>query len=217
MAEAITFCSFEIAIQPESMKIQKKDSDETLLTQIKSGEKQAFEILFDRYFESLCDFSYQFLKSKDLSEEAVSDVFIKVWLNKTKLQIKSGVKAYLYRAVRNQSLNYIKKEGDLFEDLSELYQQPADNLLSADRSILYDELQKNVDSLIDEMPSQRKLIFRMNRLDGMKYQEIAEVLGISVYTVQNHMVEASKHLSSKYSQLKSMKMWAIFIIIFLLV
>ena len=67
------------------------------------------------------------------------------------------------------------------------------------------------------MPDQRKLIFRMNRLQGMKYKEIADVLGISVYTVQNHMVEATKHLSSRYKQLKSLKMWAIVLLLFFFV
>ena len=199
------------------MQFYSDNSDEQLINKTRVGDKQAFETLFDRYYEALCDFSFQFLKSKDLSEEAVSDVFIKVWINRRQLKIQSTIKAYLFRAVRNQSINYIEKETNHFEDLSDVSQKTADNLQAADRQLILDEFQKNIDAIIDQMPDQRKLIFRMNRLQGMKYKEIADVLGISVYTVQNHMVEATKHLSSRYKQLKSLKMWAIVLLLFFFV
>ncbi|MDW7694550.1 RNA polymerase sigma-70 factor [Flammeovirgaceae bacterium SG7u.111] len=200
------------------MQLQKKESDEFLIERIKGGEKQALETLFDRYFEVLCDFSYQFLKSKDLSEEAVSDVFIKVWENKHQISIQSGVKAYLYRAARNQSLNYLKKEGaDLYTDLSEATLKPSDSEHLADQLLMFDELQKSIENIIDKMPKQRKLIFRMNRLDGMKYQEIAEVLGISVNTVQNHMVEATSYFARKYPRPAYLKTLVSLLLLFLFV
>ncbi|UZR98425.1 RNA polymerase sigma-70 factor [Chondrinema litorale] len=199
------------------MQFYSDNSDEQLINKTRVGDKQAFETLFDRYYEVLCDFSFQFLKSKDLSEEAVSDVFIKVWVNRRELKIQSTLKAYLFRAVRNQSINYIEKETKHFEDLSNVSQKPTDNLQAADHLLILEEFQKNIDAIIDQMPDQRKLIFRMNRLEGMKYKEIADALGLSVYTVQNHMVEATKHLSGRYKQLKSLKMWAIVFLLFFFV
>ena len=96
-------------------------NDEYLFERIKTSDKRALEILFERYYVPLCDFAYQFLKSSDLSEEAVSDVFIKLWSNRFQIKLQSNLKAYLYRAVRNISLNYLKKENKNTEDISTLH------------------------------------------------------------------------------------------------
>ncbi|MEM1134388.1 MAG: RNA polymerase sigma-70 factor [Bacteroidota bacterium] len=191
-----------------------KESDKYLFEKIKSGDKKALEVLFDRYYEPLCDFSYQFLKSTDLSEEAVSDIFIKLWLNKKNISFTTNLKSYLYRAVRNCSLNYIKKENGNFEALSTISHQIGSKEQSADYPLIFDEFQKDVASIIDQLPDQQRLIFRMNRLEGLKYKEIAEILNISVHTVQNHMVEAVKVLSKKHTYFQSLKAWFIFALVF---
>ena len=179
-------------------------NDEHLFERIKTGDKKALETLFERYYVPLCDFAYQFLKSSDLSEEAVSDVFIKLWSNKLQIKLQSNLKAYLYRAVRNNSLNYLKKEDKNAEDISTLHSL-TDSHHTADHPLLFSEFQKEFEESIDLLPERQKLVFRMNRLDGLKYKEIAEILGISIHTVQNHLVESVKTLSKKYSYFNTLK------------
>lgn len=179
-------------------------NDEHLFERIKTGDKKALETLFERYYVPLCDFAYQFLKSSDLSEEAVSDVFIKLWSNKLQIKLQSNLKAYLYRAVRNNSLNYLKKEDKNVEDISILHSL-TDSRHTADHTLLFSEFQKEFEESIDLLPERQKLVFRMNRLDGLKYKEIAEILGISIHTVQNHLVESVKTLSKKYNYFNTLK------------
>jgi RNA polymerase sigma-70 factor (ECF subfamily) len=172
--------------------------DEELLQHIKRGDSKALRVLFERYFVALCCFASQFLKAVDLSEEAVSDVFLNVWLKRDTIEIKTNIKTYLYVAVRNQSLNYLKKNNKYMKDIEIADREEMISDLNADGLIQYEEFKECIDSLIRQLPEKRQMIFRMNRLDGLSYKEIAEILSISVNTVQNQMVAAVKFLSNRY-------------------
>lgn len=171
------------------------DTDHIYLQCIKENDQEAFEALFEKYYYQLCDFSFQFVRSFDLTEEVVSDVFLKIWENRRNLQINSSFKAYLYTATRNQALNYLKKENRDFETLDVL-----DNTSSAnyqpDEKLIFRELENRVEILINTLPPRRKLIFKLSRIEGFTYQEIADILSISIHTVQNQMVQAVKQLAS---------------------
>ncbi len=91
------------------MYIEKYNADEDLLSQIKHNDSGALKVLFEKYFAALCYFSNKFVRNTDLAEEAVSDIFLNIWLKKGKIEITTSLRAYLYTAVRNQSLNYLKQ------------------------------------------------------------------------------------------------------------
>src|SRR5699024_10356671 len=90
-------CSLTILIRVEDIVMT---SDSVLVTRIKCGNQQALEELFSKYYDRLCDFAFQYVRSFDLSEEVVSDVFFKVWLKREALTVTGNFKAYLYTAVR---------------------------------------------------------------------------------------------------------------------
>jgi RNA polymerase sigma-70 factor, ECF subfamily len=190
----------------------KNLQDTALLGLVGQGNAQALEVLFERYYQELCAFAFRFLKSPDLSQEVVSDIFLKLWLNRQKENPPQNLKAYLFSATKNQALNYLKKEENFSEVLGEM---PENDFISddiADKNISLQELEAQMDALLNEMPPQRQLIFRMNRLEGLKYKEIAQKLSISVHTVQNQMVEAVKFISQKYPHLDTLK---IFLLLYL--
>jgi len=180
------------------MNKTKKNIDLELITRIKKNDSVALDILFNRYFFLLCDFSFRFVKSVDLAEEAVADVFLNIWLKRGRIEIKTSVKSYLYTAVRNQSINYLKKEKNFYEELELVDKEGIYSTLSADNFIQYEELKKELDKILDKMPNKMRLVFKMSRIDGLSYKEIAEILSISINTVQNHMVKAFKFLSEQY-------------------
>ncbi len=187
------------------MSIYPKNKDDELFQLIRQSNAKALKELYEKYFQSLCRFSFRYVKSIDLTEEVVSDVFLNIWLNRKTIEIKTSLKAYLFTAVRNRSLNYALKEKYNFENL---------DIVDNDREIRsdylpyevvsYKELESAIESVIKKLPPQRQLIFRMNRIDGLKYKEIAEVLSISINTVQNHMVKAVKFISKHYPFIKSL-------------
>lgn len=174
--------------------------DEFLIQRIKANDQKALELLFEKYYFSLCHFAKSFVVSTDLSEEIVSDVFLKLWLNREKIEIRSSLKAYLFIAIKNQALNLIKKNHFPFEDLdqAEAHHLQAEN--STELPVTYAETEKEILAIIDQLPPQRRTIFKLNRIEGLMYKEIAEVLSISVNTVQKQMVEAIKYLSKYKSQ-----------------
>jgi len=183
-------------------------SDNELFDNIKKDDASSLKILYEKYFESLCHFSIQFVKSVDLAEEVVSDVFTNIWFKRKDIGIKMSIKSYLYSAVKNQSLNYIKSE----ERLSGIFEKDSLQLVVYDRQpdekVINQEIQDKIESIIEELPEKRGIIFRMNRIDGLSYKEIAEVLSISVNTVQNQMIKAIKYMSEQIPRIK--KLFSIF-------
>jgi RNA polymerase sigma-70 factor, ECF subfamily len=184
------------------MQENKHISDEELFHRIKSNDAKALKILFERYYSSLCTFAYKFVKNVHLAEEVVSDVFFNIWIKKEKIEIKLNLKTYMYTAVRNQSLNYLKKNKIHLEDIETIVKENKISDLNADKFITYEELNNDIEALLQQLPEKRQIIFRMNRIDGLSYKEIAEILSISIHTVQNQMVAAVKFLSDLHSRNK---------------
>jgi RNA polymerase sigma-70 factor (ECF subfamily) len=172
---------------------------ESLLDAIKQGDKQAFEKLFKEHYAPLCRYAYTFLKDAQEAEEAVQGVFLAIWERREELSINTSVKSYLYQMVHNRSLNQLKhekvKEAYKQYNHTQINQNPA----NASHLTIQNELASRIEQAIDELPEQCRKVFRMSRVDELKYSEIAEVLGISIKTVENHMSKALKHLREKLS------------------
>ena len=184
------------------MQENKHISDEELFQRIKSNDAQALKILFERHYSALCHFACKFVKNANLAEEAVSDVFLNIWLKKEKIELQTNLKMYLYTAVRNQSLNYLKKNKIHLEGIETVVKENKTSDLCADKLIAYEELKDDIDTLLRQLPEKRRIIFSMNRFDGLSYKEIAEILSISIHTVQNQMVAAVKFLIDQQPRYK---------------
>jgi len=178
----------------------KKYEDKFHLERIKNDDSKALEQLFLKYYYPLCRFAKSFVKSSDMANEVVSDIFLNIWQNRKKLQITSSFKAYVYIAIKNQSLKVLNKNQFVFDELEPLHQHQERSYYTAESSMSYLELENELNAIIEELPPQRKAIFRLNRLEGLKYTEIADVLQISVSTVQKQMGEAIKYVSQYSSQ-----------------
>lgn len=182
----------------------KSTSDEDLLRRISQNDEGALQELLRRYYTKLGAFAYSLLRRRDLAEEAVSNVFLSLWRRRESLTIRSKVRTYLYAAVGNQSFSLRRSElppGIICFDEA-LVGELADES-QADTALLYQELQQEINQLIEQMPPQRQAIFRLNRIDGLRYAEIAESLGLAESTVQNHMVHAMKHLALELPKLRA--------------
>jgi len=178
-------------------------SDEALMQRIREHDEDALQELMRRYYDRLGEFAHTLLRRRDLAEEAVSNVLISIWRRRESLVVKTSVRSYLFAAVGNQSLNLRKSQQP--DDTVWLDDEMARSLADIRRTesdILYRELHRDIDNLIRLMPPQRQLIFRMNRLEGLRYWEIAEALAISESTVQNHMVQAVKQLAAELPKLR---------------
>ena len=159
--------------------------------EIQNGNKILFEGIFRKYYSMLCAFAISKLKDKELAEEITQEVFVKFWEKRADLDV-SNFKSYLFSSVNNTILNHFKHQQVRREHVAEMKIVQEDS--SEDLTVEYNELQDKLTSLILEMPEARQRIFRMVKIDGMKYKDVAEELGISVKTVENQMGSALKFL-----------------------
>ena len=177
------------------------DSDIHLFKQVKKGQARALAKLFDKYYEPLCNFAFLFLKDTKLTEEIVDDVFINIWRRRDELNIHTNPKAYLYRSTRNGVISHLRKNNPEFGSIEMLEGgKSPDAPASPEALMIRKEIAAKVTYLLDKLPAQAGLVFRMHKMDGLKYKEIAEVLDISVKTVENHMGRALKIFRLMYEE-----------------
>lgn len=157
----------------------------------------AFEKVFKSHFKSLHSYAYTIVKDDALAEEMVQNVFCKIWERKGQLAIETSLTAYLYRAVYNESLNYIKHQKVKMAYQAHATYQMSHQTDSASKKILLGDLEQQLRKAMSELPEQCRTIFQMSRFEELKYQEIADRLGISPKTVENQMGKALKLLRSK--------------------
>lgn len=166
----------------------KQKSDETLICLIsQQNDYQAFEQLFHRYYNILCQRVYGLVNCEHWSEEIVSDVFIKIWKNRARLNINSQFRYYLHSAVRNQAIDYLRKQVKERKFKGEINRDFRSNYTPPDELVIGEEFQKKVEAAIESLPPQGKHIFKLSRDKGLKYREIADLLNISIKTVETHM------------------------------
>jgi RNA polymerase sigma-70 factor (ECF subfamily) len=149
--------------------------------------KQLYELLADKLYR----FSYSMVRSAEVAEEIVSDVFIKVWQMRSKLAEIDNLRVYLYTIARNFSLNYLARNaGSRVIGLDNIDNSafiegssPADLCISAD-------LANQMRRIIQQLPPQCRTVFQLVREEGLRYKEVAAILEISPYTVRNQMAIA---------------------------
>lgn len=165
-------------------------SDSDRIRRIRQGDKQEFENLFRSSYISLVRYAKTFVKDHDASEEIVQDLFFRLWQDRQNLRIKSSLTGYLFRAVHNRALHNIEHQKVVSRHAGEI---AAGTELTAEpvtETIYYNELQAKVAGVMERLPERCSLIFRMSRFEGLKYNEIADKLAVSIKTVEADMGKA---------------------------
>ncbi|MCC5941962.1 MAG: RNA polymerase sigma-70 factor [Balneolaceae bacterium] len=188
------------------------DFDTAFLLKLKKGNKKVFEALFLSTYESLCDYSVSITNSKEDAEGAVQDVFASIWQFRSTLDTTVNIKAFLYKSVKNRSLDICRHKDvrQKYQDqIKALYQsaEPGDTNTTV-------RLIKRVREEVENLPEGAKIVYLLHRRDGLTYNEIAQVLGISVKTVESRMTKALKMLRTnleKEMDLKLLPLLAIFL------
>ena len=162
----------------------------------KDSDQQAFKELYLAYFNQLFKFSFSILHSTEFAEEAVNDVFLNIWQKRNTLRNINNVKNYLFISTKNTSFNYLSKfRKERNVTLDEVLVRFEIDELTPETSLFTDELRHEIEQAINQLPPKTKLVFQMAKIEGMKYKEIAEILNISVNTIDNHIATAIKKLS----------------------
>jgi RNA polymerase sigma-70 factor (ECF subfamily) len=164
--------------------------DNQLFETLKAGDITAFEMLFRTYYQPLCNYAFTFVQDHDEAEEIVQSTFLQVWEKRDVLEIRTGVKPYLYAMVRNASLNVIKHEKVKQQHMAVEIAMGERSVESVSRTVMASELEARIYNAMEALPEQCRLVFKLSRFEELKYSEIAEQLNISIKTVENHMGKA---------------------------
>lgn len=170
-----------------------------LLLIAEHDDQNALDELFNFYFPGLVSFASNILKDRQLAEEVVEDVFVKLWQNrKTMVSIKSP-SHYIYTAVKYTALSALKKQNTIFyedysDDVELTYSSPESDYIS-------NENIARINEAINQLPPKCRLIFRLIKEEGLKYDEVAQLLQLSVKTVESQMTIAIKKLTITIRQM----------------
>lgn len=162
------------------------------------GDEETYISLFREYYVPLCAYSRRYVGRKDVAEEIVSDTFLKIWENRASIQINTSIKSYLFQAVYNNSLYYLRKLKneaileDYFSNTASeniAFSTLADEI--PEESLVMDDINTRIEEAVGKLPDQQQKAFRLKRFDGRKNAEVAEIMGISVKTVEMHLAKAT--------------------------
>jgi RNA polymerase sigma-70 factor (ECF subfamily) len=158
------------------------------------SDSQDFDTLYLDNFQALHRYAFTILNDSELAEEMVHQVFLKILERKDPLNVHTSLKAYLFRSVNNECLNYIKHQ-----KVKQTYQLYATNEMdnfpeTPSSKLSYKELELQLKRAINDLPEQCRTIFQLSRFEELKYAQIADQLGISIKTVEAQMSKALKRL-----------------------
>lgn len=175
-------------------------TDATLLSLVADDDKEAFTMLYRRYWESLFATASRALRSKTDAADLVQDIFLSIWNRRHDLRITGSLGAYLQTSVRYNVIKYIEKNitrRDYLVLLTEVLvnSQPPD----AESQIQVKELQHTIQSAVEQMPKKMREVYQLSRKHHLSHKEIAERLDISDETVKKHIQHALQIIKTAIS------------------
>jgi RNA polymerase sigma-70 factor (ECF subfamily) len=182
--------------------LRNENTIQNLLHRIsEKGDELAFRELFNLLANGLYRFSFSILKNKELAEEAVSDVFFNIWVHREGISKIENFKSYIFTSARNVSLNYLKREKRYKTIWMEDVKVPLlMDEICPESELITNELKMAIGEAINHLPEKCKLIYSLAKIEQLKYKEIAEILGISVKTIDNQLTIAFKKIGAEIQQ-----------------
>ncbi|MBW4889237.1 sigma-70 family RNA polymerase sigma factor [Mucilaginibacter sp. HMF5004] len=160
-----------------------------------NNSEQAYKRLFTLLFARLNRFAYSILKCNELAEEVASDVMITIWRNRGNLLSIQNITVYAFVVAKNKSLNMLKQNNQAklisIDDIE--FDVSFDNL-TPEQILINGELKKKIEGAVQSLPPKCKSVFKLIKEDGLSYKEVAEILNISIKTVDAQMVTATRKI-----------------------
>ncbi len=165
------------------------------------GDLDVFQYLYKEFYPSLCIYAKSITRDKEIAQEVVQDVFIRLWEQQGHLKEIISIKSYLYFSVRNHCLNHLKHL-QVVNKFNEYYSQKLKDAQdyyfitqeSGESLLIANELEEKVLKEIESLPEQCRKILKMSRFEGLKHSEIASNLGIAISTVHSQISIALEKL-----------------------
>jgi RNA polymerase sigma-70 factor (ECF subfamily) len=183
----------------------KDHKDIALLKRLKTGDEKAFRKIYLKYHKQLYSVAVRYLRSRELAEDAVHDVFVKLWNHRTELDAKGSLKGFIFTAVKNHVLNMISSnKRKLKRNIAFTYEQENSNTKAANIIVLsqYHEVYQ---AAIEHLPKKRREVFELRTRDGLTNKEAAAYLEVSVHTVKSQYYKATNFIREYVNKNMSMQ------------
>jgi len=173
-----------------------KRKSKSSVNDLQSGQIEAFESVFRKYYAPLVVFARKYVDDYDTARDIVQDLFVKFYEKRAEINVEISLKSYLYRSVYNSCINYLNnasmrvRHAKTMESTNEIYNDLEDEIIAID-------LQYKIYNIIDKLPNKCRKIFKMNRFEGLSNDEIAQSLNLSKRTVETQISKALKILRNK--------------------
>jgi RNA polymerase sigma-70 factor (ECF subfamily) len=181
--------------------------DKKIWEKIQLKDRIAFKQLFDEYYSSLCFYAHSIINDIDLSQDIVSDCFVRIWEKKETIEISSSIKHYLLLSVRNSIYSYLRSPENRKTDIDSI-KNKLEAIPIEEYNLEKEANIKYLSSLIEKLPEQRKKILKLAAYNGKTYREIAQMLGITENTVNKQMSRAYRFLREQLGA-KKLLLWLI--------
>ena len=177
------------------------NNDFFLAQKLKSGDVKAYDYLMVSYYQKLCSYANTLINDPNIAEDIVQNVMVKMWLSRKTINFNFSIKSYLYKSVYNEFVDQHRKKVEVIY-LEKKYLE-AIELVVENENLDLDKLMRALNNEINNLPSKCQKIFLLNKKEGLTHNEIAELLNISVKTIEGHITRAFKILNEKLgSQIK---------------
>lgn len=173
-------------------------SDHTDITKrLIEGDEKAFRDVYDLYHKYLYFVAYKFLKSESLAQDAVQDIFLKLWANRKKLKPGHSCKAFLHVCLKNHLINLYRSRNREMQEQMELSYKTHQSISSSTyEDVVYADYEKILEEGIGRLSARKREIFKLSAFKGLSREEIADRLGISKGTVKLQIVKSSQFVKA---------------------
>lgn len=177
-------------------------NENALFVRISRGDEAAFSEIFYCYMPRLYSFVKKITRSAQVAEEVVQEVFVSLWANREKLSDIDNCSSYIFAIAANKTFNYLRSKAIREKFLGAITSNDGRTDNNTIDTIDFHESQYLVNKLVNQLPSQKKMIYKLTRDKGMSHDEVAVQLGISKNTVKNHLVETLRFLKTTLQKYK---------------
>ncbi|PPL02199.1 RNA polymerase sigma-70 factor, ECF subfamily [Parapedobacter indicus] len=183
------------------MSVSHNDIDEQeMLARLQLGEEMAFRWVYDRYSRAIYGNILRLVHDETVADDLLQDVFVKIWEHREHIDPNQSFRAYLFTCSRHFAFNFRRRLQLEIEAAIQMARGYVDSDDTVVDSLNAKETEALLHGAISELPTQRQRIFRMCKVDGLSYRQVAEQLGISEATVRDHIVKANKFIKDRLIQ-----------------
>lgn len=163
------------------------------------GDKKAFELFYGFYRPQLYGYVFKLVRSHEVSQEIFQDIFIRLWKQREQIDPQQSVRSYLYTIAQNLVYDYYKKvasDRNKLETFKLYYASTSEN--NIEELLAFKEVRDHLDTILAIIPEKCRQVYVLCKLEGRSYQEVANLLNISISTVNNHIVKASSIIKNNW-------------------